>query len=186
MDLGLPIDSYLEKYRYKYLALYHALRDAIINGMLPEGTRLPATRELAQLYGMSRGSAAQSYDMLLAEGYVKAIMGSGTYVARGASVSNNENEPANSGPVLSTWGQQVLNMMSTPSGQTEVSVESSTTRNELITFTGDRVDSGKFPYTEWKSYISYAANEAKEGICQVTSSAGHMELRRAIAVIFAV
>ncbi|MGM1048690.1 MAG: PLP-dependent aminotransferase family protein [Bacillota bacterium] len=175
MELGLPIDSYLEKYRYKYLALYHALRDAIINGMLPEGTRLPATRELARQYGMSRGSAAQSYDMLLAEGYVNAMTGSGTYVARGASLSNKEIEPINSGPMLSTWGQRVLDMMSSPSGQTEGNAE------ELLAFTGERVASENFPYTEWKSFLGHAANEAKEGISRESFSAGHMELRRAIA-----
>lgn len=74
-DFTIPLASFSEKYRYKYLALYHALRAAILDGTLPEGTRLPATRELAELYGLSRGSVSQAYDMLHADGYVRTAVG---------------------------------------------------------------------------------------------------------------
>ena len=78
MELALPLDSYLEEYRYKYLAIYYALRDAILDGRLAGGSKLPSTRYLANLYDMSRGSSCQSYDMLLAEGYVQMEVGRGT------------------------------------------------------------------------------------------------------------
>ncbi len=81
MNFTLPYDQYLAVHRYKYLALYHALRAAILSGTLPGGTRLPSTRKLAELYTMSRGSAAQVYDMLLADGYIRTENGRGTYVA---------------------------------------------------------------------------------------------------------
>ncbi|MFD1772407.1 PLP-dependent aminotransferase family protein [Paenibacillus rhizophilus] len=77
----LSFDEYLAEYRYKYLALYHALRTEILNGNLPGGARLPSTRKLAVLYGLSRGSAAQVYDMLGADGYVKSETGRGTFVS---------------------------------------------------------------------------------------------------------
>ena len=32
MELGLPFETYVEQYRYKYLALYHAIRAAIHSG----------------------------------------------------------------------------------------------------------------------------------------------------------
>lgn len=107
MELGLPFETYVEQYRYKYLALYHAIRAAIHSGKLPEGTRLPATRELAKLYGVSRGSAAQSYDMLMAEGYVVSRQGSGTYVAEGIAMVDQP-PLAEGAPVLSTWGQRLV------------------------------------------------------------------------------
>ncbi|WP_337441785.1 winged helix-turn-helix domain-containing protein [Paenibacillus faecalis] len=121
MELGLAIDSYLKKYRYKYLALYHALRDAIVEGMLSEGTRLPATRELSRQYGLSRGAVAQSYDMLLAEGFVFTKIGSGTYVAKGASLATHDIEDVHSSPVLSTWGQRVSDIMLSPSSHSKKS-----------------------------------------------------------------
>lgn len=81
MDFTLPYDKYLSVHRYKYLALYHALRAAILDGTLPGGTRLPSTRRLAELYLLSRGSASQVYDMLLADGYVRTETGRGTFVS---------------------------------------------------------------------------------------------------------
>ncbi|AIQ14224.1 aminotransferase-like domain-containing protein [Paenibacillus durus] len=83
----LSFDEYLAEYRYKYLALYHALRAAILSGNLPGGARLPSTRKLAALYGLSRGSAAQVYDMLSADGYVKSETGRGTFVSRDSFVT---------------------------------------------------------------------------------------------------
>lgn len=85
VNFTLPYDQYLTIYRYKYLALYHALRTAILDGLLPGGTRLPSTRRLAAMYDLSRGSASQVYDMLLADGYVRGESGRGTFVAEGVS-----------------------------------------------------------------------------------------------------
>lgn len=183
MELGLPVDSYLEKYRFKYLALYHALRDAVISGKLPEGSRLPATRELARLYGVSRGSAAQSYDMLLAEGYVEALTGSGTYVARGASYSEMESNELNSDLTLSVWGQRVLGMRTSPGGESdnEKDIKRPCSPDEVISFTGDRMACGNFPFPEWKSSLGHAAGEARAESHQPVSSAGSIELRQAIA-----
>ncbi|MEW4371535.1 PLP-dependent aminotransferase family protein [Paenibacillus kandeliae] len=81
MEIMISYQRQLERHGHKYLALYHALREAILNGTLARGSRLPSTRKLAELYGISRGSAAEAYDLLLAEGYVESAVGRGTYVA---------------------------------------------------------------------------------------------------------
>ena len=62
-------------------ALYEAIRAAMLAGALPEGTRLPSSRMLAAMFAVSRGIAAAVYDMLHAEGYVRTVVGSGTYAA---------------------------------------------------------------------------------------------------------
>ena len=56
-----------------------------------------------RLYGVSRGSAAQSYDMLMAEGYVVSRPGSGTYVAEGI-IRTDQPPIAEQSPILSAWG----------------------------------------------------------------------------------
>jgi GntR family transcriptional regulator / MocR family aminotransferase len=66
----------------RYRQLYRALRAAILSGALRAGTRLPATRALAAELAVSRNTVLQAYDQLLAEGYVAARTGSGTYVSR--------------------------------------------------------------------------------------------------------
>lgn len=61
--------------------LYNELRTAILGGRLPTGCRLPASRELAQVTGLSRNTVLSAYDQLIAEGYIDSRAGSGTYVA---------------------------------------------------------------------------------------------------------
>jgi GntR family transcriptional regulator/MocR family aminotransferase len=65
-----------------YKWLYSALRDEIVKGRLRPGARLPATRDLAKRYGLSRGTIMNSFDQLKAEGYLQGTVGSGTYVSR--------------------------------------------------------------------------------------------------------
>lgn len=58
-----------------------ALRDAVRNGRLAPGERLPATRQLAAELGVSRNTVKAAYDQLVAEGYLTARQGAGTHVA---------------------------------------------------------------------------------------------------------
>jgi GntR family transcriptional regulator/MocR family aminotransferase len=60
--------------------LYDALRAAILDGRLGPGLRLPATRDLARQYQLSRGTVVLAFEQLQAEGYVRGKTGSGTYV----------------------------------------------------------------------------------------------------------
>jgi GntR family transcriptional regulator/MocR family aminotransferase len=61
--------------------LYRQLKDAIQDGRLVAGTRLPASRKSAAFFGLSRNTVAEVYDRLSSEGLVVARHGSGTYVA---------------------------------------------------------------------------------------------------------
>jgi len=80
--LWIPIDrtSSLPLIRQIYLEL----RRQILQGELPAGQRLPATREFAAHLGVSRNVILEAYDQLMAEGYLEARQGAGTYVAGGA------------------------------------------------------------------------------------------------------
>jgi GntR family transcriptional regulator/MocR family aminotransferase len=48
--------------------------------MLGRGQRMPATREIARHFGLSRGTVLAAIDDLKAEGYVRGVPGSGTFV----------------------------------------------------------------------------------------------------------
>lgn len=63
--------------------LYLRLRDAIMEGVLEPGSRLPSTRVAAVEWTLSRGLVAEAYDLLIAEGYAESRHGSGTYVISG-------------------------------------------------------------------------------------------------------
>lgn len=60
--------------------LYTCLRQAILDGGLPASSRLPPSRELAAALAISRNSVVHAYEQLMAEGYLRALTGSGTYV----------------------------------------------------------------------------------------------------------
>lgn len=62
--------------------MHAALRDAILDGRLRPGARLPATRELAAQHGLARGTVVYVFDQLKAEGYLEGTIGSGTYVSK--------------------------------------------------------------------------------------------------------
>lgn len=62
--------------------LCSALRAEILGGRLRPGARLPATRDLARQYGLSRGTIVSAFEQLKSEGYVEGSVGSGTYVSR--------------------------------------------------------------------------------------------------------
>jgi GntR family transcriptional regulator / MocR family aminotransferase len=61
--------------------LYAEMRAAILNGRLASGQRLPPTRDLADQFGIARGTAVAVFEQLAAEGYVTAAAGRGTHVA---------------------------------------------------------------------------------------------------------
>jgi GntR family transcriptional regulator/MocR family aminotransferase len=62
-------------------AVFDRLRQGILAGTLPAGTRLPPTRVMAEEIGVARQTVVLAYERLAAEGYVRARTGSGTYVA---------------------------------------------------------------------------------------------------------
>jgi GntR family transcriptional regulator/MocR family aminotransferase len=59
-------------------SLQNVLRDAVRDGRLPAGLRLPSTRTLAADLGVARGTVTSAYEQLVAEGYLTARRGSGT------------------------------------------------------------------------------------------------------------
>jgi GntR family transcriptional regulator/MocR family aminotransferase len=61
------------------------LREATRSGRVSAGTRLPATRVLASDLGVSRRLVVDAYAQLVAEGYLLARRGGGTYVAEAAA-----------------------------------------------------------------------------------------------------
>ena len=65
-----------------YRWFYEELRAAILAGRLRPGGRLPATRELAAEYGLSRPTLVAAFEQLRSEGYVEGKIGSGTYVSQ--------------------------------------------------------------------------------------------------------
>ncbi len=95
--------------------LYECIRGAILDGSLAPATRLPPQRDLAAELSLSRNTVMFAYEQLLAEGYLRARTGSGTFVAdtapesylnaKAATVATAHSQAM---PGLSTRGQRLL------------------------------------------------------------------------------
>src|ERR671920_330262 len=63
-----------------YLQIKTYLQEGILSGSLAAGTRLPASRQLAQELGVNRITVENAYAELESEGLIFSKLGSGTYV----------------------------------------------------------------------------------------------------------
>lgn len=65
-----------------FLQLYESVREAILQGTLRPGCRIPSSRDLMEQLGVSRTTVVTALDRLAAEGYLQSMRGSGTFVSR--------------------------------------------------------------------------------------------------------
>lgn len=174
MDFQIPYNLYRQQYKQKTWALYHALRDTILQGALSYGTRLPATRELAALYGLSRGLVSDVYDMLAADGYLTSEVGRGTYVTF-ATESHAEVQQELTAPPLSAWGRRLLDLpIPQPTAHPRPAVRCS--------FTIGRTDWEQFPHAEWNRCLHGAVREMQvQERSEAFHAGGHRPLREALA-----
>ena len=70
----------MSKAKSAYLSLYESLREEIVSGVRPCGSRLPSRRALARDRGVSAVTAEHSYELLCEEGYAEARPKSGYFV----------------------------------------------------------------------------------------------------------
>ncbi|MEP3247908.1 MAG: PLP-dependent aminotransferase family protein [Sneathiella sp.] len=61
--------------------LFMALREAILDGRIKPGIRLPSSRIMAEDLSVSRNTVLTAFDQLTAEGYITSKIGAGSYVS---------------------------------------------------------------------------------------------------------
>jgi GntR family transcriptional regulator / MocR family aminotransferase len=80
-DLLLDLAAERDRGAGARAGLEAALREAVRDGRLAPGARLPSSRALARDLGLARNTVADAYGQLVAEGWLTARQGSGTAVA---------------------------------------------------------------------------------------------------------
>lgn len=184
MIIQVPYDRRLSACGVKHLALYQAIRDSIVAGKLPPGAKLPSTRTLADMYGLSRGSVSIAYEMLAAEGYVRASVGRGTYVAGAEARSSDSRHrhgssgaeaepPSNAGSLggdnglpaagfpasaaalgLSGWGLRLIGEARLGESKREQTREERPPLQQSISFKPRGMGERWFPWMSWKAAVS--------------------------------
>jgi GntR family transcriptional regulator/MocR family aminotransferase len=160
-----------------YRWLYGSLRDEILEGRLRPGTRLPATRDLASQYGLSRGTIVTAFEELKAEGYVEGSVGSGTYVSKilpeellevrreAARKTAANAQPRRS---LTDYGKLVRRFPNFPDRATRA-------------FRANLPAVDLFPMTIWAQLTNRRLRRMSMGMLTGTTAVGYPPLREAIA-----
>lgn len=164
-----------------YRQLYNGLRQAIISGRLEAGVRLPSSRDMAQLFSVSRNTILDAIGQLIAEGYLDTRQGSGTYITHNLpeELMELDSKGRLSSPILSqkrtvsNRGSQIATMEFTPRRKT----------NPDYVFTIGMPAVDIFPFNIWSRLTSYHyRNSLKSQFdYQLSDGAGYYPLREAIA-----
>jgi GntR family transcriptional regulator/MocR family aminotransferase len=164
--------------------IYRQLRAGIVEGRLTGGTRLPSTRDLAAQLGVSRKTTLDVFERLLAEGYLSARAGSGTFVADGlqrlpaqrsghvlAVESARAQTKAKSKARAQPLWEQMPHGLSLPGPTSALAHD----------FVGGKTDKSLFPFDIWRRCINQAVRAQSRSPGIYREPAGEQELRLAIA-----
>lgn len=157
--------------------LYDGLREAILGRRIPGGTRLPATRTLAQELGLSRNTVLNAFEQLLAEGYLEARVGDGTYVADNLPeeyLSVDAPRPS----LLPTNAERGLSKRGELLARTPVTVKRPRGSGP---FRQGLPDYSLFPFEVWAGLEAKRWKSAPRELFGYADPAGYMPLRQAIA-----
>jgi 2-aminoadipate transaminase len=69
--------------------LHEQVKNLIDSGVLPKGSRLPATRELAGQLGLNRTTVSAAYALLESDGLIAGHVGRGSFVTGGARAASD-------------------------------------------------------------------------------------------------
>ncbi len=149
--------------------IYRQLRDAVLDGRLRDGERLPATRGLARDLAVSRNTVAGAYDRLTAEGFLAARVGAGTFVSAGAvRPRSRRSAPAGAIAPRPVWRE----------------LETSTTSEETTPAYDFRIgipDGRLFPVQTWRRLLNRQLRTSMLTDARYRAPGGHPGLRAAIA-----
>ncbi|MEO3798036.1 PLP-dependent aminotransferase family protein [Nonomuraea sp. B10E15] len=144
--------------------VYRQLLDAILDGRLRSGERLPPTRQLARSLEISRNTVALAYDRLVADGFLVGRAGAGTFVSaepvRGRAAPKGVVRPR------AVW-RELETPQSPPSAP-----------SARYDFRAGVPDARLFPMETWRRLV---ARELRVSAAAYGDPAGYEPLREAIA-----
>jgi GntR family transcriptional regulator/MocR family aminotransferase len=163
--------------------VYETIRRAITEQVLPSGSKLPSTRELAADLNVSRNTILAAFDQLLDEGYVAAKTGSGTfacYKQTDTVFKQIDSLTGNTGNGFSPnldghveLSRRGLAASGAPS--------SHTSSHEVQPFTPGEDDYSSFPTALWRRLLNRQWRTLNPALLDSSHDGGYLPLRQAIA-----
>lgn len=145
-----------------YRQIFDQLRDAVLNGSLEAGERLPATRTLADQLGLNRQTISSAYELLEQEGFIRGQVGRGSFVTLPGNVPARRLD----------WDalfQNEANLTVPP-----------TAAEGVISFTASRPSELLFPLNDFRETCQQVISDSPtaSAILQLGTPAGYKPLRR--------
>ena len=157
--------------RMRTQSLVQQLRAAIRSGRLHAGSRLPATRVLARMAGVSRNTVLLAYEALVAQGLAVSRRGSGTFVAPSAGKTDDPPAP------LTTQEDRRLNPLYHGRRVRPPTVVA----EGAYDFRVGIPDWRSFPFDVWRRLTARALRASSPAIANYGDPRGLLPLREALA-----
>jgi GntR family transcriptional regulator/MocR family aminotransferase len=158
--------------------VYQAIVDAILDGRLPAGSRLPSARQLAQEWRVARGAVDEAFAQLQDEGLLLRRVGDGSYVAH--PVPRRTPKPAAPPREATEAAQRVLKLFA-PYLAHSRRLETLRRQIEAPLLHPRGWPADDFPLDKWRQCAKLAWNDAWRHSMGYGPAAGLPELRQAIA-----
>ncbi|MGI5237256.1 PLP-dependent aminotransferase family protein [Dactylosporangium sp. CA-139066] len=143
--------------------IYRQLRDAILDGRLRPGERVPPSRELARRLSVARNTVAAAYDRLVGDGFLRGRAGAGTFVAYSGEPATARRAPAGPLRPARRWAALGEEPPPTPPARLDLRI--------------GHPDATLFPMATWRRLIARSLHASAE----YRDPAGYEPLRAAIA-----
>lgn len=151
--------------------IYRQLLDAILDGRLRSGERLPPTRELARRLDVSRNTVGVAYEQLVAEGVLVGRVGAGSFV----SAEPLRRVSARRAPTGAVHPRDVWRSMP------DLASYSSAAGAPAYDFNVGLPDPALFPFTTWRRLIASEYRGVTAPLAAYGPAGGSEMLREAIA-----
>lgn len=149
--------------------LYRCFREAVREGLLPSGTKLPSTRRLATSLNVARNTVNTAYELLLAEGIISVRTGAAPRIVDGL-------------PLEGEAGRQRATAPFAPALSKRGGLMSANLRGDGWAFHHEALQPGapaldSFPFEEWARCLRRAARQERSPDLQYRNYTGVPALR---------
>jgi GntR family transcriptional regulator/MocR family aminotransferase len=151
--------------------IYRQLREAVREGRVRPGDRLPPTRDLARSLRVSRTTVTVAYERLMGEGFVTARVGAGTFVS--AHVAPAAERPASHRPAVAALRSRTI--------WDPIKLSTTFARAARFDLRSGLPDAALFPHVQWSHLVSHELRGPAIGSAAYAHPAGHPGAREAIA-----
>ncbi|MGE0598547.1 MAG: PLP-dependent aminotransferase family protein [Dehalococcoidia bacterium] len=182
MDIVIELPN--DPARPAYQRLAEAIRESILGGRFRPGERLPPTRVLANDLQLARNTILEAYEQLIAEGYLAARHGSGTYVApdlpdrafRAESITsriakNGDGAP----PRLSDFAERLI------AGEVPTAIDEELQQQASFEFRYGTPSFEEFPIDAWRTLTKRVLDYPPKELLGYGPTEGLPQLREALA-----